>query len=153
MLRFHVCWAILAALLLASLAGCRAAPDDRVPVALVPMIVVARQDPAATVGLFYDLLMQKEYAATAALFTEESVNNITDNGRRSYVEVHRRRAYTQGHVTSYKILAVRYPDPATAHVDIDIDPDSGWPSEHTVFLTKGSQGWQISGGLSRNIVP
>jgi len=133
--------------------GCGQESEGTDMTILQPIIEAARQDPAATVSLFYDFLIQKEFAATEALVTSEFVTSITDNGRRSYAEAQSRRAYTVGYVMGYKILAVRYPDPTTAHVDIDIDPNSSMPSKRTIFLSKGSQGWQISGGRSRNIVP
>jgi hypothetical protein len=144
---------VLALVLLASFAGCWPATDEPIPAALVPMIVAARLDPAATVRLAQDFFMQKQFAATEMLFTPKFVSALTDNGRRSYGEIQRGRADTVGYVIRYEILAVRYPDPATAHVDIDVYRGSGTPSEQTVFLTNGSQGWQINGGLSRNIVP
>jgi hypothetical protein len=133
--------------------GCGQESEKTDMTVLQPTIEAARQDPAATVGLFYDLLIQKEYSATESLVTSEFVTASTDNGQRSYAEVQRRRADTAGYVLRYEILDVRYPDRATAHVDIDVYRGSIAASEQTVFLTNGSQGWQISGGLSRNIVP
>jgi hypothetical protein len=152
MSRFRFYHVVLAGLLLVTVVACWPEPDEPIPAALVPMIVAARRDPAATVSLFYEFFIQKEYAATGALVTSEFVTSLS-HGRLSYAEVQRRQDKTLGYVLKYEILAVRYPDPTTAHVDIDIEPDSSMPSEETIFLIKGPDGWRISGGRSRDIVP
>jgi hypothetical protein len=142
---------ILCVLMLAAI-GCGQESEKTDMTALQPTIEAARLDPEATVRLFYDLLIQKDYAATEFLVTQEFLDRITKNGQRSYADVQRRHAYTAGDVTDYDILAVRYPDPTTAHVDIDVHSGPG-VSEETVFLLKGDQNWQISSGRSRDIVP
>ena len=143
---------ILCVLILAA-AGCGQESDKTDMTALQPTIEAARQDPEATVSLFYDFLIQKEYAAAEALVTPELANSITNNGRYSYAEAQSRRNYTVGYIMRYEILAVRYPDPSTAHVDIDVYRSSVGASERTTVVSQGPQGWQISGGFSRNIVP
>jgi hypothetical protein len=111
--RFRFYHAVLAGLLLVGVAGCWPAPDEPVPAALVPMIVAARQDPAATVGLFYEFFIQKNYAPAELLVTEELAKSYSYGGRLSYAEVHRRSAYTQGSVTRQRFwlctISIRLP--------------------------------------------
>jgi hypothetical protein len=133
--------------------GCGQESEKTDMTTLQPTIEAARQDPEATVRLFYDFLIQKEFAAAEALVTPDLANSMTNNGERSYEEAQRRRSYTVGYVLKYEILAVRYLDPTTAQVDIDVYRSSVAASEHTTMVIKGPDGWQISGGRSRNIVP
>ena len=132
--------------------GCGQESEKTDMTTLQPTIEVARRDPEATVSLFYDFMIQKEYAATEALVTSELVNSITDNGRRSYAEAQRRNAQTVGYVMRYEIVSIRYPDPTTAQVDIDIYRASGIPSEQTTVVIKGPDGWHIKTTYSRGTV-
>jgi hypothetical protein len=140
-------------MLILAATGCGQESEKPDMTALQPTVEAARQDPEATVRLFYDFFIQKEYGATEALVTRELADSMTDNGQRSYAEVQRRQDNTVGHISRYEILAVRYPDPTTAYVDINIYRTSAKPSERTTILTKGPQGWQINGGRWRDIVP
>ena len=148
----HFCRAILAALLLASMAGCRAAPAATIPAALQPTIEAARRDPGATVRLTQDLFIQKQFAATEMLFTPKFVSILTDNGKRSYGEIQRKQANRIGHLKQYTILETRMESPMRAQVDIDAYWGANL-SEETLILIKGPTGWQIDGSLPRNIVP